>query len=305
MKRHFIYLSKRFLLIFFSIEVFIHFTVKDIVYPINILFYLSAPLLLIIGSLVMSILFFKNKKVFYVLIMCFFSLVFYWRVYYYKTTSIEKSTDSYDTVLFWNIGRNGEDPFKIIMKEIENISPEFAGLVEADCITNEHLEEFRNRFPNYQIRKLEGGMLVIVKGRIDVITYHYALGFYKFNVVDFNIENQKRSILIADINAVPFDNRTSSLDIVYRSAKDHNCSFIMGDFNTPYESIYFNQFRQNLYSFHDVANGFTTTWPYGIPLFEIDQIWSSKNNTPILLKKAYYNTSDHALLIGFYQFITR
>ncbi|WP_299256380.1 endonuclease/exonuclease/phosphatase family protein [uncultured Aquimarina sp.] len=305
MKRHFIYFSKRLLLIIYGIEVLIHFTIKDIMYPINILFYVSAPLLLIIGSLVMSILFFKKKKAFYVLIMCFLSLLLYWRVYYYKTTSIEKSTDVYNTVLFWNIGRNGDTPFKIIMREIENVSPEFVGLVEADAITNEHLKEFRNKFPNYQIQKLDGGMLAIVKGKIDVIRYHCESDFYKFNVIDFNIKNQKNSILIADINAVPFDNRTSSLDMVYRLAKENNCSFIMGDFNTPYESIYFNQFRQDLLSFRDVANGFTATWPYGIPLLEIDQIWSSKNNTPISLKKVYYNTSDHALLIGSYQPITR
>ncbi|KAA1245804.1 endonuclease/exonuclease/phosphatase family protein [Aquimarina sp. RZ0] len=288
-------------LVMFGISMLIHFVIKDHIYPISILYYASAPLLLIVGGLILSILFFEKKKVFYLLIFTSLCLICYWITNYYNSLSTSVSTNFSKTILFWNIGRSKEVSFRILLKEVQDKSPNIIGMVEAKGITDENIKEFKDKFPNYDMQKLGGDMVVAVKGRIDTISHFSKTASFKFNEIHFTSNNEKRSVLIADINAIPFGTRSTALDSIYKFAIKNNSSFIMGDFNTPYESVYFDDFRKNLQSFHSVATGFTATWPYGVPLLEIDQIWSNKNIQPVLLEKKYYKVSDHALLTATYQ----
>jgi hypothetical protein len=77
---------------------------------------------------------------------------------------------------------------------------------------------------------------------------------------------------------------------------------VVGDFNIPFESIHFKDFKNNFISFHSFNNGFTATWPLGIPLLELDHFWVSKKHQPVRLYKKYYKASDHALLISEFTF---
>lgn len=294
-------LNKNFLLILYGILVFIHFIVKDSIYPLHVLYYAFPPLLLIIGSLFLSVLFFSIKKVFYPLVICFLCLLLYWFSYYYNGQPSPNNLDKTKSILFWNIGRKGGESMDIIIKKVKEQKILFIALVEAEGLTYKDLIRFKKAFPAYSIQKLEGEMVLAVKGKIEDVSYYCKDLSYKFNYATVTLDNQKRSILIADVNAVPFNNRESALHIIYRFSKKNTASFIAGDFNTPYESVHFSDFRNNLNSFHKVSKGFTATWIYGIPLFEIDQIWSTKEITPVLLEKEFYKASDHALLIGIYK----
>ncbi|MGB6269558.1 MAG: endonuclease/exonuclease/phosphatase family protein, partial [Olleya sp.] len=75
---------------------------------------------------------------------------------------------------------------------------------------------------------------------------------------------------------------------------------VVGDFNTPYNSVHFDSYKNNLKSFHQFSRGTTATWAYGFPLLELDHIWLNQKLTPIQLKKFQYKISDHQLLIAKY-----
>ncbi|GGX20659.1 endonuclease/exonuclease/phosphatase family protein [Aquimarina muelleri] len=294
-------LNKKILLVLYAVLVFIHFVVKDSISPFHILYYAFPPLLLIIGSLFLSVLFFSVKKVFYPMIVCFLFLLLYWFSYYYNGQPSLNNLNTTSSILFWNVGRKGGESMDIIIKKVKEQKISFIALVEAEEMTDVDLGRFKKTFPGYSIQKLQGDMVLAVKGKIKDVSYYCQDLSYKFNYVTVILDHQKNSILIADVNAVPFNNRESALHTIYEFTKKNNCSFIAGDFNTPYESVHFNDYRNNLNSFHSVSKGFTATWLYGIPLFEIDQIWSAKKITPVVLEKEFYKVSDHALLIGAYK----
>ncbi|WP_143273685.1 endonuclease/exonuclease/phosphatase family protein [Aquimarina sp. MAR_2010_214] len=241
------------------------------------------------------------KKIFYSLVGCLLCLFMYWFTVYYKVQSPLEFSDSSKSILFWNIARKGEPAINIIIKKVKEQKPSFIALVEAEELTDKDVIRFKNTFISYSIQKLQGGMVIAVKGKINDIEYHCKDESFKFNHITVTLANQKKSILIADVNAVPFTYRKSALHTIYEFTIKKDPSFIVGDFNTPYESVHFGNYKNELNSFHSVSKGFTATWPYGIPLFEIDQIWSTKKIKPIFLKKEYHNISDHALLIGVYE----
>ncbi len=292
--------KRKFLLILYGILIFIHFVLRDTIYPINIMYYASPVLFLLIGNLILCVLFFKVKKILYFLIGCFLCVSLYWFMGYYRMQSPPEFSDKRNSILFWNIARKGERSIDIIIKKTKEQKPSFIGLVEAEELTDKDIMRFEETFPSYSIQKLKGGMVLAVQGEINDIRYYCKDESFKFNYVTVTLVNQKTSIVIADVNAVPFTNRKSALHTIYEFTIKNNPSFIIGDFNTPYESAHFDDFKNNLNSFHKMSKGFTATWPYGIPLFEIDQIWSTKEIRPVFLKKEYYTISDHALLIGVY-----
>lgn len=301
LKRSYSISKRKLLLILYSILIFIHFILRDTIYPINIIYYACPILFLLIGNLILSVLFFKVKKVFYTLIGCLLCLSLYWFATYYNAKSPPEPSDKSKSILFWNIARKGERSMDVIIKKVKEQKPSFIALVEAEELTDKDVLRFKDTFSSYSIQKLEGGMVLAVKGEINNIKYHYKDESFKFNYITVTLDNQKKSILIADVNAVPFTNRKSALHTIYEFTIKNNPSFIVGDFNTPYESVHFGDFKNNLNSFHMTSKGFTATWPYGIPLFEIDQIWSAKKIKPVFLKKEHYKISDHALLIGVYE----
>lgn len=300
LKRILTFFNKKHLLIIYGIVLFIHFVIKDRVYPINIIFYACPLFILIIGNLLLCILYFKIKRVFYLLTACLVFLTFFWFTNYYNVSSISESLDGKESILFWNIARKDKEPLEVLVKEIKNFEPSMIALVEAGELDHRYITAFRKSHPHYSIRILEGEMLLAVKGDIKTVKYYAIEDSYKFNFVEVTIAGQKKSILIADVNAVPFNNRKLALAAIHEFISKKNPSFVVGDFNTPYESLYFADFRSALHDFHSVSDGFTTTWPFGIPFTEIDQIWSAKEIKPLQLYKEYYTASDHALLIGIY-----
>lgn len=293
--------NRKLLLVIYGILIFIHFILRDNIYPINIIYYACPVLFLIIGNLILCAFFFKVKKIFYSLIGCLLLVLLYWFTAYYKVQSLPEPSDKSKSILFWNIARKGKSSMDIIIKKVKKHKPSFIALVEAEELTDKDVMMFENTFLSYSIQKLKGGMVLAVKGEVNNIEYHCKEESFKFNYITVTLANHEQSILIADVNAVPFNNRKSALHTIYEFSIKNDPSFIVGDFNTPYESVHFGDFKNNLNSFHMVSKGFTATWPYSIPLFEIDQIWSAKKIRPVFLEKEYYKISDHALLIGVYE----
>jgi endonuclease/exonuclease/phosphatase family metal-dependent hydrolase len=49
---------------------------------------------------------------------------------------------------------------------------------------------------------------------------------------------------------------------------------IMGDFNTPPDSIGFLPLRKHLrQTFETVGHGYAPTWPFPVPVLQLDQMW--------------------------------
>ncbi|MGJ5641974.1 endonuclease/exonuclease/phosphatase family protein [Formosa sp. S-31] len=294
---------KAYLLIWYAFLLVVHFIIRDQFKPFIFIFN-ACPLIFIIAYGLFTSLLFYKKKTFCLLLLCFNSLItMYWfNNYHYdnENPEINKSLNTH-AILYWNIARPPHLPLDRLYKNMERYNPEIVVLVEARNIPKEDFDAFKIHFPEYTIKQLNGEMVLAVKGTINDTEYRYISEASKYNFVTTTIHNHRITILIPDLLANASKSKRSDLKKVLHIAEDQNIDFIIGDFNTPYESAFLDPFHTHYESFHAYNNGFTATWPTVFPVLEIDQIWLNKRWQPVKLNKKFHFNSDHALLVGEFQ----
>ncbi len=291
---------KAYLILGYAFLLSVHFIFKDRFAPFVFIFF-ACPLLFIIAyGFVVQCICYKNKTLFIILLGLNILLAVFWFTnYYYTNDKTVKAETAYNhAILYWNIARPKQLPLDLIFKNMKTLEPEIIVLVEAKNIPKSDLETFTRHYPDYQIKALNGEMIIAVKGIINHVLYGDISASSKYNFVTTTIQNHSITVLITDLLANPFKSKHSDLQKVHRIAKKHNIDFVIGDFNTPYESAYFKAFNTEFESFHSYNNGITATWPSAFPVLEIDQFWLNKRWQPLKLNKQFHSNSDHALLVG-------
>lgn len=288
-------------LIAYALLLLIHFIVKDHFQFLQIFFYAFPLPILIFTGCVITILYYKPKSYFITLIALNIVLTMLWfNNAYVFPRSVEIPEDA-TSVIFWNAADRPTLPLEILSESIKKIQPDIIALVETEYATEEDIQELSDAFPNYEFRTLDGFMMIGVKGHIENVSYVIEQYSYDINFVEIQLHNRPFLLALTDTFQSPTMDKKTTLESVLQLTNDRSADLIVSDFNTPYESIHFRKFETYYTSFHDYGQGFSATWPYGIPLLEIDQIYSAKTYTPILLQKFYFPVSDHAMLVGYFK----
>ncbi|WP_375239749.1 hypothetical protein [Aurantibacter sp.] len=285
---------KAYLLVVYAFLILLHFIIKDNYYPLSILFYASPLILIISYGWFTSYAYYKTKLL-PLIVICQIIITTLWFVNNYYINNI-RYHESNATVFFWNLAKKKTFPLKTVTSRIESKTPELLAFVEDKSINNFNSKPLKN----YSYKKLADNMSILYLGELLDIQFYYKEENYKFNVVKIKYKNNITSYLIADVWASPFVDKKEALTTISDYATNNNIDIILGDFNTPYESIHFKKFYREFNSFHSKNNGLTATWYYGFPLLELDQIWLNKKHQPLLLEKSQHLNSDHKLLIATY-----
>lgn len=291
------------ILIAYALLLLIHFVIKDHFRGLQIIYYgFPLPNILFVGfSICLILLFIKPRSYFIIVLVLTLSLSGIWLNNFYFFPKNIEVTNQAMSVIFWNAANRRTIHLDILSKNIHNLNPDIIALVEAKNAKEEDLIKLAVEFPDYEFQILGGDMVVGAKGIITKVTYINELYSHDINFVEVQLNNTSLTVAITDTFQNPKMDKRKTLGTVLELITQNNADLVVGDFNTPYESVHFNAYKTNYTSFHDYGEGFTATWPYGIPLLELDQIYLSKHFTPILLQKVYYDVSDHAMLIGYFK----
>ena len=203
--------------------------------------------------------------------------------------------------MLWNVAQNQPLPTDVIIKHMKETRPDVVALVEAFKVSHEDMGILARAFPDYEFRTMYGTMLIGVRGKIENVAFNATPNVYKLNHISALIDNEKTTIVLVDINAVPMIDKGIPLGIVDNFLQKNKADILLGDFNTPYESMFFEPFKEEYQSFHPYSIGMSSTWPLPFPVIEIDQIWLAKHLKPLRLEKFSYENSDHKLLIGHFE----
>lgn len=298
----FIKKHKAYILGIYAFLLLVHFIFKDHLYPISIIFYAAPLILIIIFGLITALFYFKNRFIFFTLLLVSALLSFHWFSEYYILSITQKLPKDNASVLFWNVGKhNSRFPASIVIEKTKTQQIDILSFVEARKLFIKDQVTLHDALDNYEFKTLKGDMFIGVNGKIESVIYKQEENRFKYNHIIALIKDKRTSILVVDVYANPLYSKEKALNTIIKYAETHAIDIIVGDFNTPYESIHFQKFKKKYKSFHDYSNGHTATWPYGIPLLELDQIWmSSIHIRPITLKKYHTFFSDHKLLIAEY-----
>jgi endonuclease/exonuclease/phosphatase family metal-dependent hydrolase len=91
------------------------------------------------------------------------------------------------------------------------------------------------------------------------------------------------TVVVADIRSQPWISREQALAAILRAAGDDPRAIILGDFNTPPESVWFREWRTRGFALANDAprRGFRETWAYGLPLLTLDHVWHATGWVPL------------------------
>lgn len=288
-------------LIVYALLVLIHFVLKDHFQVFQLPYYAFPLPILILGGALMTLLFYR-PKIYFILGICMtLSMTGIWFNNAYIFSNQVEIPENTVSVVFWNAANRRTIHLDILSENIRNIQPDIIALSETENATTEDILQLSKEFPSYEFQILGGDMLIGIKGQIKSIEYIIEPQSYDINFIEAQLHSGSILIALTDTFQSPTMDKRKTLGTVLQKITEKKSDLIVGDFNTPYESVHFNNYEANYTSFHDYGQGFSATWPFGIPLLEIDQIFTSKKFTPILLQKFYYKVSDHAMLVGYFK----
>jgi endonuclease/exonuclease/phosphatase (EEP) superfamily protein YafD len=201
------------------------------------------------------------------------------------------------TVLYWNLCRPpGLDQEMVDL--VHELQPHLAAFVEPGPQVSSLLEKYESLLPGYSAQWMPRGILWLnrvpsgyrERGKLDRIG-----AFARFDVEGFGAAFP---IVVADVYPHLSYSRRPQLQDVLTQAQGRSDAILLGDFNTPLESVHLTEYRKDFVEAFEVAgSGFKETWPCGLPLLSIDHIWVGADWEVVEARKIWRLTgSDHAAL---------
>jgi len=268
-----------------------HATVRDGVDDLVVVFYVL-PMMVLLGLAVFLILFRRGR---WVAIVVAALIAVTWCARSFSWHSPEPAAPNEVRVLFWNLNRPTK-PFKPLIGMIRELKPDFVACVEPGENAASDVAGYKAALPGYDCQFMPRGILWLsrhpsryrARGRLD------SLGAYA--VFEAQLKERTQRFVTIDVYGPPMLPRTGQLAEALSFTNQDPKVIIMGDFNTPFESVHFDPFRnEHLQDALTVGGrGFRETWFYGLPLLSLDHIWLGKDWHVLEARKIWTRDSDHA-----------
>ena len=197
-------------------------------------------------------------------------------------------------VLEWNTA-HGHTGWLGIAAAIRRQNADLVALVEADVQSPERF--WKEQFPEYSVSAPGRGLVLLVKGDIQSIRLQEFGEKSRLASAETSLGGKPMRVVLVDLEANPFAERKLLLDQVeaVATAPFIGPTLVLGDFNTPGDSVWFKGLRRD-YSeaMEEAGMGLLATWPVPIPVLGLDHIWVSKDLVPLCSGKRSGWRSDHA-----------
>ncbi|WP_420571062.1 endonuclease/exonuclease/phosphatase family protein [Kordia sp.] len=275
---------KKALQLFLFIAIIVNVTIKDTFYISGLIFY-GTPLPLIVLGLLFLLLFIKaSTRKYYALFALLLTVIWVSRSYTY---SPNVDTSNSLEIVLWNAyrTRNFEDAFSVS----ESI-PDVMVLIECDEYDYQKIKE---KYKNYHFELTEKLIGIFSKTPIKI----HSKVKTKDHVVVVHFSTKNTHFYAIDVSSDLRHFRKPMLKSIISEVKTQDKTIILGDFNTPFESIFFKNFKKKYqHAFTEKGNGFRETWFWNIPLLSLDHIWVSQDLKILNVEKIANSKSDHSML---------
>jgi endonuclease/exonuclease/phosphatase (EEP) superfamily protein YafD len=170
------------------------------------------------------------------------------------------------------------------------------GIVEAGTTYQLELEEWERALPDYHIVCPRPQMLLISPHEIRDVEV-ISIGRHS-DVAVARIERgtEVLNVALVDIISNLGYGRSEPLRRLAQvvETRDSPPHVVMGDFNTPPESVWFAPLRQQYRLAFEVAGtGNRATWPVPVPVLQLDYLWISANVFVAKCHHGWTTASDH------------
>ncbi len=145
-------------------------------------------------------------------------------------------------------------------------------------------------------------MRLLVRGEILESRYVTADNRTRFKEAVVRVSGRRLRVVVADLGSNPLVSRRTGFEALEEllNPGSHLPLIVMGDFNTPIESVHFNPLRSRglTHAFVSSGHGFSETWPAFLPLLSLDHIWIGPGLRSIGCKLQRSPASDHLSVLA-------
>lgn len=266
----------------------IHFVIKERTFLSSLFFYAFPLPVIILIVLAISIILTKKWRTYNIIMASILLLIWLGRSFKIHIPDTIKASDL--EVVFWNASRDNN--FESAVNKNGDL-PDVMVLAESP---KNNIQKLKKKYPQYYFYKSYTEIFIFSKTPLEIKSENKS----KFSTSVINFETTGINFYAVDITGSTDVPREWGLRFVNESVTRTDNTIVLGDFNTPYESIYLKRFKEHFnQAFNKKGNGFRETWFYNIPLLSLDHIWVSKDLKVLKTKKFYTTESDHSMLKTF------
>jgi hypothetical protein len=281
----------------------LHLTVRDGPAFTATVFYAMPLPLIMLGWLIATAWHFRQRALVVVCLALALVTGLWWKTVSYKNESTPHATttqpvDAPLKVLYWNMAYHrlpSEDLDRLIATHL----PDIVGLGEVGLKSGDPNPLVRNLPAGYTAIRPEHGMAFIVRGATQVKRVKKLKGRSKFVEVDATVDGRVWHLVLVDGDADPLLSREELLETVLKTSVLPG-TLVMGDFNTPLESIWFDHWRAAglHHASEGTRRGFRETWPRPFPFLTIDHLWCTQDLRPQYMERVQLSSSDHLAIVA-------
>jgi endonuclease/exonuclease/phosphatase (EEP) superfamily protein YafD len=198
-------------------------------------------------------------------------------------------------VMYWNACR-GYGGWDAVINEVRAQHPDVVALGETQQRSSEFRALWRRELPEYDISFLGAGMVCLVRGSSSESRVRDLDGYSHARELDVVIDGAELRCLIVDVYAHPLYDRRRALTAIAATAEisADQPLLILGDFNTPTDSVHFADLRRHhVNAFEQAGYGCLATWPTFAPVLSLDQVWVNSYLKIEDVRHPWTTVSDH------------
>ncbi|MGQ9649723.1 MAG: endonuclease/exonuclease/phosphatase family protein [Phycisphaerae bacterium] len=288
------------LAVYWAVALLIRLTVRDRFVPASTIFY-ATPIVVLAGIAALACVLFlvrRRRRMGWLSLAAAVACTAWWHCAT-RFASVTARDGTGVRVLVWNTaGRALERPNAI--EQIRRTNPDIIAMNEAGPATEERIAQYTAALPGYNVSTIYHGLILITRGEL----VKHGCGdlanrpWYKHTSV--LIGGDRVNIIQPEIRSNPLYSRAQAMQALTRLARSmlDEPTMIIGDFNTPSDSVLLRELRQDFVNaFEAAGNGHYATWPIPCPVLAIDQAWVSRHLQITGCELVWTWNSDHRPLI--------
>ena len=201
-------------------------------------------------------------------------------------------------VLFWNIGDRLWG-MNSVLDELRVVDADLIGLVEAGADSAKMKRFWKDSFPGYPFQIVKNGFVLLSRFPISKLHSGTLTEMGKYERLDLKLNQApagSMSIFLVDIKSDIMKSRKAALEKLADqvSAINEYPILVLGDFNTPSNSVHFRPLRKWLKNSIEIAgDGYMATWPLPLPVLDLDSIWVNDLCVVVTSENRWTWVSDH------------
>lgn len=206
-------------------------------------------------------------------------------------------------LLVWNIAYV-DAGWPAILQELRKHDADVIGLIEVGPGYPDILDQIRAAFPEYQLF-WDSHAILLARGEWELREWGSLNRDGNYAVVRAHFpDGLKLDTAIIDIHGFILMPRGPAMHVLNEVLSRHTSEpvCLMGDFNTPPDSVFFQPIRERFENAFEVSgNGYYVTWPTLAPVLALDHIWLPPG-TAVSSELTTTPLSDHRIVSAIAQF---